>query len=186
MRKALVVLTLALSACAPHASTPSPLHGMQIVPPEPAADFTLTDQNGKTFSLARARGQAVALYFGFTHCKDVCPQTLALLGKAREKAGLTPSQVRIVMVTVDPKRDSPAALRAFFDRIGVDATGLTGTREQLKPVYRAYGIGVEPQKHDIAHSDIIFLIDAKGRIPETLTPESSLKDVAADLRSVLN
>ncbi|HET9097941.1 MAG TPA: SCO family protein [Candidatus Baltobacteraceae bacterium] len=174
----------AFAACASHAS--APLHGMQFAPPEPAKNFALTDQNGKTFSLAQSRGQAIALYFGFTHCADICPQTLALLGKARARAGLTPAQVRIVMVTVDPRRDSPAALRAFFKKIGVDATGLTGTPAALEAVYRAYGIGVEPQKNDIAHTDVIFLLDPQGRIRETLAPQSSLKDVAADLRAVVD
>src|SRR6185437_6559112 len=108
MRNVLLALLLVLSACAQQA--PANLHGTQLVPPAPAANFTLTDQDGKTFALAQARGQGVALYFGFTHCKDICPQTLALLGKARTKAGIAPAQLRIVMITVDPKRDSPEAM----------------------------------------------------------------------------
>lgn len=184
MRNAVLAVLLVLAACAPQA--PRNLHGTQLAPPQPAANFTLTDQNGKAFSLAQTHGQAVALYFGFTHCKDVCPQTLALLGKAREKAHVPAARERIVMISVDPQRDTPAALRAFFRRIGVEATGLTGTRAQLRQVYRAYGIAVERQKHDIAHSDVIFLIDPNGRIVETLPPEAPLKDVAADLRTVLD
>ena len=158
---------------------------MQLDPPRPAPDFTLTDQNGGPFTLARTRGQAVALYFGFTHCKDTCPQTLALLGKARSNAGLRPSQARIVMITIDPQRDSPQALREFFKRIGVQATGLTGSRASLEAVYKAYGVGVQPQKNDILHTDMIYIIDPSGRIRETLAPQSPLKDVAADLRAVV-
>jgi protein SCO1/2 len=180
----LLAALFALSACGPHAAPA--LHGTQLVPAQPASNFTLTDQDGEPFSLAQARGQAVALYFGFTHCKDVCPQTLALLGKAREKAHLQPAQERIVMITVDPRHDSPAALRAFFRHVGVEATGLTGTPSQLQSIYRAYGIAIQPQKGDIVHTDVIFLIDANGRIVETLAPETPLKDVAADLRSVLD
>lgn len=157
---------------------------MQLDPPQRAANFTLTDQNGGSFVLSESH-EAVALYFGFAHCKDVCPQTLALLGKARKKAGLTPAQARIVMVTIDPRQDSGPALRAFFKRVGVDATGLTGTPEQLRRVYRAYGIGVQPERGDIVHSDLIFLIDPRGRIRETLAPENSIEDVAADLRAVV-
>lgn len=184
MRIAAFLLALTLGACGGHAV--ADLHGTQLVPAQPAANFTLTDQDGKVFSLAQARGQAVALYFGFTHCKDVCPQTLALLGKARAKAALQPAQLRIVMVTVDPRRDTPAALRKFFSRVGVQATGLTGTQAQLGRVYHAYGIAVQAQKHDIVHTDAIFLVDGNGRIVETLPPEASLGDVAADLRSVLD
>jgi protein SCO1/2 len=178
------VLTLVLAACAGHVQ--QPLHGMQLAPAPPAADFTLTDQTGKPFGFAQAtRGQAVLLYFGFTHCKDVCPQTLALLGKARESAHLVPSQVRIVMVSVDPRHDSPQALQAFFRKVAVRATGLTGTAGQLAPVYKAYGIVVQPQRGDVLHTDTIFLIDRSGRIVETLTPQSSVKDIAADLKSVV-
>ena len=158
---------------------------MQLVPPEPAANFTLTDQNGKPFAFSQTRGQAVALYFGFTHCKDTCPQTLALLGKAREKSHLSPAQARIVMVTVDGRRDSPSALRAFFAKVGVQATGLTGTPAALQQVYKAYGIGVQPQKNDVAHTDTIFLVDPRGRIVETLAPQASISDIASDLHSVV-
>jgi protein SCO1/2 len=184
MRVALLLCALLLSACATRAN--APLHGTQISPRTAAAAFTLTDQNGRRFALEQARGQAVALYFGFTHCKDVCPQTLALLGKARSLAHLTPAQLRIVMVSVDPRHDTPTALRAFFQRVGVEATGLTGTPAEMHPVYRAYGIAIEPQQGDIAHTDAIFLIDASGRLVETLPPETPPKDVAADLRTVLD
>jgi protein SCO1 len=173
---------LALAGCAhPQAA----LHGTQLVPPQPAQSFSLTDEHGRRFSLQDARGQAVALYFGFTHCADVCPQTLALLGKARQKAGLASAQLRIVMVSVDPRRDTPQALRRFFAKVGVPATGLTGTRAELARVYKAYGIAVQHAKRDIVHTDVIFLIDRSGRIVETLSPEMPLKDVAADLRSVV-
>ncbi len=167
------------------ASKPPALHGMQIDAPQPAPNFTLTDQSGNPFSLSQARGKAVALYFGFTHCADVCPQTLALLGKARAAAHLEAAQASIVMVSVDPRRDSPVELREFFRKVGVRAIGLTGSAAKLAPVYRAYGVAIEPEKHDIAHTDAIFLIDPQGRLRETLPPETPLKDIAADLRAVV-
>lgn len=188
MRAGLVSLAALLllsvpAACAPHAS--APLHGMQLDPPKPAPDFALEDQNGKAFALSRTRGDAVLLYFGFTHCKDICPQTLAMLGKARSTAGFSPARVRIVMVTVDPAHDSPQALRAFFRKVGVDAIGLTGTRQQLRRVYQAYGVGVQPAKNDILHTDEIYVIAPGGNIVETLVPGMPMKDVAADLRAVV-
>jgi protein SCO1/2 len=182
-RFAALLAMLTLAACASKAAPA--LHGMQLSPPQPATNFTLRDQKGNLFSLSQARGQAVALYFGFTHCADICPQTLALLGKARTLAHLRADQARIIMVSVDPRRDSPAALRAFFRKIGVQATGLTGSTGTLAAVYRAYGVAIEPQKHDIAHTDTIYIIDPQGRIRETLPPEVPLKDVAADLRAVV-
>lgn len=165
------------------AGTPQ-LHGTVPSPAPQAANFTLTDQNGKPFSLLQTRGQVVALYFGFTHCKDVCPQTLALLGKARKRSGIGAQRARIVMVSVDPRRDMPAALRAFFAKIGVAATGLTGTPAELRPVYRAYGIAVQPQAHDIVHTDAIVMIGPDGRIRELLDPSTPVADVASDLRTL--
>jgi protein SCO1/2 len=179
----LLGMLLVFAACSQQPS--QPLHGMQLVPAPHAANFQLTDQNGQRFAFEQTRGRAVALYFGFTHCKDTCPQTLALLGKARQIAGLSPAQLRIVMVSVDGRRDTPAALRAFFEKVGVNATGLTGDPRELQRVYKAYGIAVMRQKRDIAHTDTIFLIDPSGRIVETLVPESALKDVAADMRAVV-
>lgn len=177
-----VLWLLLVAGCTAHSA---PLHGMQYSPPQPAPNFTLTDQHGRAFSLADARGSAVLLYFGFTHCRDVCPQTLALLGKARERAKLTAGQARIVMVTIDPKRDSAGALRAFFRRIGVRAVGLRGSVSEISRIERAYGVEVQPRASDIAHTDLIFLIDPHGRIRETLEPQTPLKDVAADLRAVV-
>lgn len=151
-----------------------------------ARNFSLQDQYGIPYSLEQSRGQAVALYFGFTHCADVCPETLARLGKARAKAGLSARDVRIAMITVDPERDSGKALQGFFRKVGVEATGLRGTPAQLKAVYRAYGIAVKPEKNDIGHTDTIFLIDRGGRLRELLDPQTPLNDVAADLRAIVD
>jgi protein SCO1/2 len=155
-------------------------------PPPAAHNFSLQDQYGNEYSLVQSRGQWVALYFGFTHCADVCPETLALLGKARERAGLSAQQLRIAMITIDPARDSDAALQQFFHKAGVEATGLRGTAPQLHAVYRSYGIAVKPEKDDIGHTDTIFLIDRSGRLRELLDPATPLNDVAADLRAIVD
>ena len=162
-----------------------PLHGTVFSPPQPAKRFTLQDQGGTLYRLGEPHTQATALYFGFTHCKDVCPQTLAKLARARERAGLSPQQMQIVMVSVDPVRDSPAAMRAFFTKLHVQAVGLTGSQAQLRPVYKAYGVAVQPQGNDIGHSDYIYLLDRQGRLREVLSPDTSLNAVASDLRTLV-
>lgn len=171
-----------LAACARE----TPLHGTALNPPSQARDFLLHDQYGRRYVLSQNRGKAVALYFGFTHCADICPQTLALLGKARARAALTPEQLQIVMVTVDPRRDSARALLDFFRKVGVQAIGLHGTPAELRPVYRAYGIAVRPESNDIGHTDTIFLIDGQGRLRELLDPQNTLNAVAADLRAIVD
>lgn len=129
-------------------------------------------------------GRAAALYFGYTRCRDVCPQTLKLLGRARARAGLSPASLAIVMVSVDPQRDTPAAMRAFFARLHVRAIGITGQRALA--LARSYGIGVQRRNGDIGHTDAIVLIDAKGYEREVLDASSAPDVVAADLRAVVH
>ncbi len=89
------------------------------------------------------------------------------------------------MVSVDPQRDSPRALQRFFQRIGVQAIGLTGSPIALAPVYRAYGVAVQPQRGDIAHSDYVYVLDGQGRMLEILEPATPLNAVAHDFRAVV-
>jgi protein SCO1/2 len=181
MRKLVAIFFLTLAACSSRSAT---LHGSVLNPAPAAPDFSLVDQSGSAYQLSQSRGQAVALYFGFTHCTDVCGPTLAMLGKARTEAGISAHELRIVMVTVDPSRDSGHALQTFFRRVGVVATGLRGSQQALQQVYRAYGVAVKPEKRDIVHTETIFLIDGSGRLRELLDPTTPIDFVAADLRAV--
>lgn len=154
--------------------------------PRPAAHpFALNDQHGRRETLRGFSGSAVALFFGYTHCTDVCPQTLALLGAARARAHLLPQKLRIVMISVDRKRDTPAAFEAFFRRAGVRALGLSGSGGQLRAVYRAYGIAASTSGTAVSHTSTIFLIDPRGRLAELLDPSMPEKAVAEDLRTVV-
>ncbi len=173
---------LLLAACAARPA----LHGTTLSPPKPAPNFVLRDQYGHRFSPARSRGSAIALYFGFTHCRDICPATLRLLQRARSRAHLRDTQLRLVMITVDPKHDDARAFQKFFRRTGVRALGLTGQRVELTRVYKAYGVAVEPRSRDIVHSDVVYLIDPQGRLRELITPDTALNDVAQDLRTVVD
>jgi protein SCO1/2 len=152
-------------------------------PPQPHARFALLDQNGARYVLG-APGSVSALYFGFTHCKDICPQTLAMLGKARSEAALPPPRMRIVMVTVDPKRDTAAAMRAFFAKVGVQAIGLTGAPSELRRVYRSYGVGIVADDRDPVHTAYVYLLDASGRTQEILSSQTPVSAIAQDMRAL--
>ncbi|MGH7708612.1 MAG: SCO family protein [Vulcanimicrobiaceae bacterium] len=136
-----------------------------------AYDFTLTNSAGKPYALTDARGRAVALFFGFTHCTDVCPETLAKLVRARANLGPRAGDARIVFVTVDPKRDSPEAMASYVSRFGNGIVGLTGSPAQLAPVYRAYHVWFQivpnpkqPADYDVSHSSGIYFIGPDGRL----------------------
>lgn len=154
-----------------------------------APDFTLTDQHGTAWSLSQQRGKAVALFFGFTHCEDTCPATLAKLGKA---ANGNPN-TEIAFVTVDPARDTPAVMKAYLERFGGAAiAGLTGTPQQIAAVERAYHVWSQkvPGKrgrsdYDEAHIATVFFIDAQGHERAIADQADSVQQMAADMRSAL-
>lgn len=168
---------LLLSAC----GQPSNVQKTSTAPQ--AYRFTLTDQDGKRVTVGQPDAPA-ALYFGFTHCKDVCPQTMQKLERARKIAHLTPQQLRIVMVTVDPAQDTRAALKAFVTKTGADAFALTGSLKQLHPIYRAYGVVIAspaPKTGDIGHTDYVYLIDHNGRLAQVFGAQTAANAVAQRL-----
>jgi protein SCO1/2 len=139
-----------------------------------APDFTLTDQNGKPYTLSAHRGHAVALFFGYAHCPDVCPTTLSALARAKRKLGADASSFDVVLVTVDPARDDPATLRRYVHLFDPTFTGLTGSEAQLDPVYAAYhvyhaiGSGKgSANGYIVAHSSAVQFISPAGLLRGT-------------------
>ena len=192
---ALVLLALVLAACgggsssgdgagdgttAPAAvvsssSTPEPatkpgeLAGPLVVKPaRQAPEIALRDQDGKPFKLSSLRGKAVYVTFVYSHCPDVCPLMLQALGAA--KRGLKdPSSMQIIAVSVDPKGDTPAAVKSFLKQrlLTGKVRWLVGTRAQLRPVWLRYNIlakSVPETPAIIEHVSLIYGIDARGRI----------------------
>ncbi len=137
-----------------------------------APDFTLTDQDGQPWTLSHVRGhQAVALFFGYTHCPDVCPTTLAHLAQARRMLGADGADLRIVFVTVDAARDTPAVLKRYVSLFDPSVVGLTGDRERTAPVYAAYHVWhqVLPRAERdagylVSHSSAVYLIGRDGSL----------------------
>lgn len=154
-----------------------------------APDFTLTDQSGAQWTLSQQHGKAVALYFGFTHCPDTCPLTLAKLAKA---IGAN-NNAEIAFVTVDPERDTPAVLRNYVKRFeGAPIVGLTGSPKQIADVESAYHVWSQkiPGKrgkydYDEAHISIVTFIDAGGRQRMIADQDDTVTTLASDIRSTM-
>src|SRR4030067_2588401 len=125
-----VVFTMLVS------SRPHEFQGSVIDPPVPARDFTLIDQSGKPFTLSQAHGTLVLLFFGYTHCPDVCPITLADFGRIKEQIGATADKVRFVFITTDPDRDTPERIAAYLANFDPAIIGLTGDSATLEMVWR--------------------------------------------------
>ena len=161
MRTILLLSALILAGCAHAASAP---------------DFTLRADSGNAWNLSAQRGKTVLLTFGFTHCADTCPATLAKLAHLTQRLGSRGSRSVIAFVTVDPKRDTPHALHVYLQRFrpesGSPIVGLTGTQPQIDAVEQAYHVWAQripgrhgrPNEYDEAHSAVIYFIDGNGRI----------------------
>ena len=193
----LLIFGAALAGCnAPSATqdaTP-PLAGAKIGGP-----FTLTDQNGKTVSETDFAGRYRLVYFGYSYCPDICPVDLQKLMRglaAFEKSDpARGAKVAPIFITVDPERDTPAALKPFVSRYHPRLLGLTGTPEQIAAVAKAFVVtynkvpGSAPDRYLMAHSQLAFLMDPAGKPlallplddPSTEPDEGAPDKVAADL-----
>jgi protein SCO1/2 len=134
-----------------------------------APDFTLTDQDGRPFTLSAQRGHPVVLFFGYTHCPDTCPTTLAHLARAL-RSPRAPQDARVAFVSVDPDRDSPTVLKRYVALFDPRFYGLTGSAKALDLVETAYHTWHErlPAKHggdyEVAHGAAIYFIDRRGTL----------------------
>ena len=138
-----------------------------------APDFTLTNEDGMPVSLRDLRGMVVLMTFGFTHCPNICPTTLANLAAiSHSLPAQDQDRVRVAFITVDPARDDPKALKEYVSFYSRNFTGLTGSADQIAKVAKDYGAYYEavPQQSQVAgdyytmnHSAYVYLIDPAGR-----------------------
>ncbi|HYF78471.1 MAG TPA: SCO family protein [Symbiobacteriaceae bacterium] len=190
---ALLLPVLLLSAgCGSTARpTATALRGVALKEVRPAGDFTLTDHHGEPLQMQDLHGKVVALFFGYTHCPDICPLTMSVMSQAAAALGKDAEQVRFLFVTVDPERDSVGVLATYVARWDqVNVTGLTGSQEQLAPVYAQYNVAIEkvPKQNGgyaVNHSAQTWLIDQKGMMRAYLPMGASGEDLANDIRYLL-
>jgi protein SCO1 len=163
-------------------SRPS-LRGSVITPPWTAPEISLRDQNGQPFTLSSQKGKVVLLYFGYVNCPDECPLTMAHVKLARESLGNRAQDVQVIMVSTDPTRDTPQALKTFMEHFDPSFLGLTGSIPDLQKTWQDYGVTVEDGGE--THSTFLYVIDPAGNIRETFLPDTEPQDIAADLRLLL-
>lgn len=174
---ALVLVSALAAACTGVGATPSfvmvpaitiaPLDVRDTTydPARPAPALRLTDQDGRPFDLASLRGTPVFVYFGYTHCPDVCPTTLADLRAGIAAAGVP---AKVVFVTIDPARDGAAAMKRYVDFYAAGFIGLTGTDAEIAAAAAAWGVGYHALEADsngsyaMSHSTDSYLVDGSG------------------------
>lgn len=175
-----------------NAIRPYSFHGMILQSPTQATNFTLTSQNGQPVSLRDFQGKLVLLYFGYTTCPDVCPTTLADLHLARAALGKQGDEVQVLMVTVDPERDTQPIMADYMSHFDTSFIGLTGTPEQIAEVATYYGIYYEKQEGNSAlgylmnHTATVMAIDKDGYLRVVFPFGTPAEDITADLDYLLS
>jgi protein SCO1/2 len=147
--------------------------------------FTLVDSKAQPFASSKLAGHPYVIFFGFTHCPDVCPTTLARLVELRRQLG-GDDAFQIVFVTVDPERDRPADVGRYAELFGSPVIGLTGSPAQIAQVKKYYGIFSEKvgtgENYNVDHTATVLLFDRAGQFQSTIAPDESDAVALAKLR----
>jgi len=182
-----VSLTLSLAACHRGPTEPAPLQGAAIGGP-----FTLTDQNGKSFSSDSLAGKYRVIYFGYTFCPDACPTDMAVLGKAMrtldQKDPAKSAHIQPIFITVDPARDTPPVLKQFVAAFHPRLIGLTGSERQIAAVAKEHAVSYRKQSapegasgYLMDHPRIAILLGPDGKPIELLPIDANADAVVTEL-----
>jgi protein SCO1/2 len=153
-------------------------------------DFALVDQQGKPRHLSDFKGRAVVMFFGYTHCPDVCPTTLLELKQVMQQLGPEASRVQVLFVTLDPERDSPEVLGKYVPSFDPGFIGLSGKPDEVAAVAKDFKVfaekvpGKTPGSYTIDHTAGIYVFDPQGRLRLFARPGKP-EDLRADLQTLL-
>ena len=152
--------------------------------------FSLTDQNGRTVTDQDLKGRPFLVFFGFTHCPDVCPTTLFEVSEILRQLGPDADRVGALFITVDPERDTPAALKDYLASFDPHVAGLTGDPASVAAVakgYRVYfkKVPLDQGGYTMDHTAILYLMDKEGRFVSPFSLKRTAEAAAADLRKYL-
>lgn len=158
----------------------------------PVARFNLVDHHGKPVSEANFLGSYLLVYFGFTHCKVVCPRSLAKLSVVLDSLGDDASKITALYITVDPARDTPAVMRAYLESNHPRFTGLTGSQEQIDLAKKAFRVFAErkrdaaaPDGYVVPHSAIAYLMGPDGSYVDHFVDSLDQKEIATRLSAAI-
>jgi protein SCO1/2 len=168
---------------------PAVFHGHDVTTEHWDAAFTLADVDGKPRSLAEFRGKIVLLAFGYTHCPDVCPTTLAKFAEARRLVGADGGRVQALFITIDPERDTAELLRAYVPAFDASFIALRGSEAQTDAVTRAFHANYQIVQYQgstlVDHTASTYIVDAQGR-PRVVTPyDQTARELADDVLALL-
>lgn len=177
----------ALGAC----ETKGGFHGIEIDPARALPAFQFTQANGTAWRTVAESGRPQLYFFGYTHCPDVCPTTLADWTRVKKALGTASSRVRFVFVTIDPERDTPAIAARYATQFDSSFVGVSGDSLTTVRIKDAFGVvayhegGTEPNGYFVSHSSQVFLVDGKGRLVAQYPFGIGWEAMTADLKRFL-
>jgi protein SCO1/2 len=180
---AVLALATAIAAAGERATLPQ-LAGIAVsAAPAAIPDFTLTDQAGKARAFSSLRGEPALVFFGFTHCPNVCPTTLGRLKMLHEARGGSLKAARIVLISVDGDRDTPARLKSYLASLSADFVGLTGNPKAASGIAAEFAAvffkepAAKDGSYNVMHSTQVYAVDKSGRLRATFN-DASIEDMA--------
>jgi protein SCO1 len=152
--------------------------------------FELTDHNGRPFSSAALSGRPYAVFFGFTHCPDVCPTTLLEMSNILQRLGADADRLKVVFVTVDPERDTPEQLRQYLDSFDPRIIGLTGSEQEIAAAAKGWNafhnkIPEGDGSYTVVHSAYVYLMDRNNRLTGTMGFQDTEDEQVARLKALV-
>ena len=184
-----LLLLGALSGCE---KTPPPsFKSLDITGAEYASKLSLTDANGQAFQLSSLKGKVAVVFFGYTQCPDVCPTTLTNLAETQRLLGPDGDKLVGVFVTVDPKRDTTALMKAYVGAFHPNWVGLRGTPEETAAAAKEFKIfyrevpGKTESSYTVDHTAASFVFDPQGKVRLYVRHATPPADLAADIKVLL-
>jgi protein SCO1/2 len=187
-RSSLLALLALVLGCAPEAPK---FRSTDITGADFGRELALTGHDGKPRVLADFRGKAVVVFFGFTHCPDICPTTLADAAQVMKALGKDAERVQVLFVTVDPERDTPELLAKYVPAFDARFLGLTGDPASVQKAAKEFKIyyekraGKTPGEYSVDHSAQSFVLDPQGRLRLFVRHDRIAQDLAEDLRTLI-
>ncbi len=196
VRLCLITAALLFAGLPVALAQPDALNGMDHVrvfaPPRPIRDAELRDQHNRPFRLSQLKGRVALVFFGFTHCPDVCPLAMQRFQQLHATGAFDAQEVAFVMIGVDAERDTPAAMAKFLSHFSEDFIGLSGIARQVKPVAKNFSAAYfkggptgEGDDYSVAHSSQVFVVDPAGQLRAELY-EAPVETMTVVVRTLLD
>ncbi|WP_395022015.1 SCO family protein [Dongia sp.] len=150
----------------------------------------LTDQDGKPFDSASLAGKPYAVFFGFTHCPDACPTTLSEIARTEDEVGAPAKELTTLFITVDPERDTPAALKEYISNFNGNTVALSGTPEQVAEVAKAFRVYYKKVPtsdggYTMDHTAVLYLMDRDGKFADVISYTEEHERFVAKIKKLL-